>query len=77
MQIMKKLKRYCNIAALEPKRPSGPLLHGLRFSLDAPQGEGEDKSLHRAEAESLVVTIELEGVLIADDQVARSTAVLV
>lgn len=39
--------------------------------------EGEDKPLHRTEAEALVITRELEGVLIADDQVARSTATLV
>jgi predicted nucleic acid-binding protein len=39
--------------------------------------EGEEKPLHRAEAEALVITMELKGVLIADDHVARSTAVLV
>jgi predicted nucleic acid-binding protein len=39
--------------------------------------EGENKPLHRAEAEALVITREVEGVLIADDQVARSTARLV
>lgn len=55
-------------------RPHSPPLASKLIKIAV---EGEDKPLHRAEAEALVITIELEGVLIADDQVARSTALLV
>ncbi len=38
--------------------------------------EGENKPLHRAEAEALAIAKELDGILIADDHAARSTAKL-
>jgi predicted nucleic acid-binding protein len=36
--------------------------------------EDENKPLHRAEAEALAIAKELDGILIADDHAARSTA---
>ncbi len=36
--------------------------------------EGENKPLHKAEAEALAIAKELDGILIADDHAARSTA---
>ena len=38
--------------------------------------EGENKPLHRAEAEALAIAKEFDGILIADDHAARSTAKL-
>jgi predicted nucleic acid-binding protein len=38
--------------------------------------EDENKPLHKAEAEALVIAKELDGILIADDHAARSTAKL-
>jgi predicted nucleic acid-binding protein len=38
--------------------------------------EGENKPLHRAEAEALAIANELDGILIADDHAARSAAKL-
>lgn len=38
--------------------------------------EGENKPLHQAEAEALAIARDLDGILIADDHVARSTAKL-
>ena len=38
--------------------------------------EDENKPLHRAEAEALAIAKELDGILIADDHAARSTAKL-
>ena len=38
--------------------------------------ENENKPLHRAEAEALAIAKELDGILIADDHAARSTAKL-
>jgi predicted nucleic acid-binding protein len=39
--------------------------------------EDEGKPLHRAEAEAIALSLELRGVVISDDHVARSTANLV
>ena len=59
------------IAIAQPRNPS------LVSRLIKIAAEGENKPLHRAEAEALAIAKELGGVLIADDQVARSTARLV
>ncbi len=61
-----------NAIAIAPAR--SPSLVSRLIKIAA---EGENRPLHRAEAETLAITKELEGILIADDQVARSTARLI
>jgi predicted nucleic acid-binding protein len=60
--------------AIAIARPRNPSLVGRLIKIAA---EGENKPLHRAEAEALAIAKELGGILIADDQAARSTARLV
>jgi predicted nucleic acid-binding protein len=60
--------------AISIARPRSPSLVSRLMMIAA---EGENKPLHSAEAEALAIAKELDGVLIADDRAARSTARLI
>jgi predicted nucleic acid-binding protein len=68
------IRELVNGNAIAIARPRSPSLVSRLMKIAA---EGENKPLHSAEAEALAITKELDGVLIADDRAARSTARLI
>lgn len=69
--MIRELVEHATITVVQPRNVS------LVRRLVSIAVEGESKPLHRAEAEALALTKEVKGIMIADDQAARSTARLI